>query len=137
MLAKIVGGAVNTRWSGGSWNVITLCSSVYWRGTTLGYSGGSLLAGVRGICDSLTNVSRCSVRVRITVCVCSCHVSFVKVSCISLDNLLTSVSLEKGGGQCSVAGTGLQSQTHNNRWFQVRNRGDSDSGLWKDQVATH
>ena len=81
--------------------MITLCSSVCWRGTTLCSSGGSLLAGVRGIGAPLTNASRCNARVRITVSVCSHRVSFVKVSCILLDNLLTCVSLEKGGAmQC-------------------------------------
>ena len=98
MLAKIVGGVVVTRWSGGSWNVPTLCSSICWRGTTLCSSGGSLLAGVQGICVMLTNASRCSTRVRINFSVHSLCVSFVKVSCISLDNLLTCVLLEKGGG---------------------------------------
>ena len=136
LLAKIVGVAVVTHWSGGSWNVTTLCSSVCWKGTTLCSSGGSSLGEVRGICVPLTNTSRCSARVRITVSVLSRCVSFGKVSCISSDNLLTCVLLEKGG-QCSVAGTGLQSRIHNNQWSQVHSRGGSNSGLWKGQVAIH
>ena len=60
-----------------------------------------MLVGVRGSGVLLMNVSRCSARVRINFSVHSLCMSFVKVSCISLDNLLTCVLLEKGGAmQC-------------------------------------
>ena len=55
------------------------------------------MAGVGGSCVLLMNASRCSARVHITVSVRSHRVSFVKVSFISSDNLLTCVLLEKGG----------------------------------------
>jgi hypothetical protein len=59
------------------------------------------MAGVGGSHVPLTNASRCSARVRITVSVCSHCVSFVKVFFVFSDNSLTCVSVEKGGAmQC-------------------------------------
>ena len=80
LLAKIVGGTVDTHCSGGCRKKITLCPSFCWRGTTLCSSGGSVMAGVGGSRVLLTNALSCCARVRITVKVCFPCAGFVKVS---------------------------------------------------------